>query len=175
MTASLPERAPEKLIAADPALSLLQKTLLITDGTVTQLLEVFTGERIRVEKLEHRLVQGGPDKLGVAAEEPVLSRVILLRGESRPYMYAHSWLVPGRMPAVMQEAMRQTDTPIGQLWKISRLETFREIVDFRREQDPEVGALLGAGGPLLSRSYLIHTGGQPMGLIAEKFPAALFA
>ena len=166
---------PEKLIAGDVTLSLLQKTLLITDGTVTQLLEVFTGEKIRVEKLEHQLVRGGPENLGVSADEPVLSRVILLRGDTRPYMYAHSWLVPARMPGPMQEAMRQTDTPIGQLWKTSRLETFREIVEFQREQDPAVSALLGADGPLLSRSYLIHTGGKPMGLIAEKFPAALFA
>ena len=166
---------PERLIAGDLTLSLLQKTLLITDGTVTQLLEVFTSETIRVEKLEHVLVRGGPEKLGVKPDEPVLSRVILLRGDTRPYMYAHSWLVPARMPGSMQEAMRQTDTPIGQLWKTSRLETFREIVEFQREQDPAVSSLLGTDGPLLSRSYLIHTGGKPMGLIAEKFPAALFA
>jgi len=166
---------PEQAIAADKALSLLQRTLLITDGTVTQLLELFTGEKIRVQKLEHELVQGGPDKLGLGAGESVLSRVILLRGATQPYMYAHSWLVPARMPAAMQDAMRHTDTPIGQLWKTSRLETFREIVEYRREQDPGVSALLGMPGPLLSRSYLIHTGGKPMGLIAEKFPAALFA
>jgi chorismate-pyruvate lyase len=79
------------------------------------------------------------------------------------------------MPQAMQDAMRQTDTPIGQLWKSSRLETFREIVDFHRELNPGVAALLGAAGPLLSRSYLIHTGGKPMGLIAETFPAELFA
>jgi chorismate-pyruvate lyase len=166
---------PERAITADPGLSLLQKTLLITDGTVTQLLEVFTGENIRVEKLEHRLVEGGPKLLGAGPSEPVLSRVILLRGPVRPYMYAHSWLVPGRMPRDMQEAMRATDVPIGQLWKTSRLETYREIVQYRREEDPEVARLLGTPGPLLSRSYLIHTRGQPMGLIAEKFPAALFA
>jgi chorismate-pyruvate lyase len=166
---------PERAITADPGLSLLQKTLLITDGTVTQLLEVFTGENIRVEKLEHRLVQGGPALLCIGPAEPVLSRVILLRGPARPYMYAHSWLVPARMPGDMQVAMRDTDVPIGQLWKASRLETYREIVQYHREEDPAVAQLLGSSGPLLSRSYLIHTGGRPMGLIVEKFPAALFA
>ena len=166
---------PEQAITGDPGLSVLQRTLLITDGTVTQLLEVFTNERIRVQKLRHELVQGGPERLGVDASEPVLSRVILLRGASRAYLYAHSWLVPGRMPAGMQDAMRQTDTPIGQLWKTARLESCREIVEYRREQDPAVGALLGADGPLLSRSYLIFTGGQPMGLVTEKFSATLFA
>lgn len=165
---------PEKTIAEDSSLSLLQKILLTTDGTVTQLLGLITGEKISVEKLEHTLVAGGPCRLAVPATEPVLSRRILLRG-IRPWMYAHSFLVPARLPRGMQEAMLQTETPIGQLWKAARLETYREIVDFHREDDAGLAALFGCDGPLLSRSYLIHAGGAPMGLIVEKFPAAYFA
>jgi chorismate-pyruvate lyase len=166
--------APDRAIANDPSLSLLQKILLMTDGTVTQLLEIFTGESIRVEKLEHALVSGGPPWLAVAPAEPVLRRRILLRGASRPYLYAQSWFVPSRLPSGMQEALLHTDTPIGQLWKAARFETFREIVDYRREHDAEIAALFGDGGPLLSRSYLAHAAGAPMGLIVEKFPATLF-
>ena len=165
---------PERVIADDESLSVLQKVLLTTDGTVTQLLEIYTSERISVQKLEHALVKGAPDSLGVSASEPVLSRRILLRGPTRPYMYAHSWLVPSRMPKGMQEAILQTDTPIGQLWKAARLETFREIIDFRRERDSEIAALFGIDDSLLSRTYLISAGGAPMGLIVEKFPATYF-
>jgi chorismate-pyruvate lyase len=165
---------PERAIAEDDTLSVLQKVLLITDGTVTQLLEIYTGEKISVQKLEHVLVAGAPSSLGVSATEPVLSRRILLWGATRPYMYAHSWLVPSRMPKGMQEAMLQTDTPIGQLWKAARLETYREIIDFRREQDSEVATLFGVDTALLARTYLISAGGAPMGLIAEKFPASYF-
>jgi chorismate-pyruvate lyase len=165
---------PERVIADDPHLSLTQKILLTTDGTVTQLLEIYTSEKIRVEKLEHALEKGGPSSLGVSGAEPVLSRRILLRGATRPYMYAHSWLVPSRMPRGMQEKILQTDTPIGQLWKMSRLETYREIVDFRREQDDAVAALFGVEAQMLSRTYVIHTGGLPMGLIVEKFPITYF-
>ena len=164
----------ERVIADDRTLSVLQKALLTTDGTVTQLLEIYTGENISVQKLEHSLVKGAPSSLEVSATEPVLSRRILLRGATRPYMYAHSWLVPSRMPKGMQETILQTDTPIGQLWKAARLETFREIIDFRREHDPFIAALFGVDAPLLSRTYLIHTGGMPMGLINERFPATLF-
>jgi chorismate-pyruvate lyase len=78
------------------------------------------------------------------------------------------------MPRWMQETILQTDTPIGQLWKMSRLETYREIVDFRREHDDGIAALLGVAAQLLSRTYVIHTGGQPMGLIVEKFPVTYF-
>ena len=165
---------PERVIADDPLLSLTQKILLTTDGTVTQLLEICTSEKIRVEKLEHTLAKGGPSSLGVSEAEPVLSRRILLRGATRPYMYAHSLLVPSRMPRGMQEKILQTDTPIGQLWKMSRLETYREIVDFRRETDDVVAALFDVEAQMLSRTYLIHTGGLPMGLIVEKFPITYF-
>jgi chorismate-pyruvate lyase len=165
---------PERAIAGDETLSVLQKVLLITDGTVTQLLEIYSGEKISVRKLEHALVTGAPPALGVSATEPVLSRRILLMGAARPYMYAHSWLVPSRMPRGMQEAILQTDTPIGQLWKAARLETFREIIDFRRERDSEVAALFGVDSALLSRTYLISAGGAPLGLITEQFPVTYF-
>lgn len=165
---------PDRLIADDAALGLLQKILLTTDGTVTQLLEILTGERIRVDRLEHQVMRGGPALLTVASDEPVLSRKILLRGATSIYMYAHSLLVPSRLPRGMQDQMLGTDTPIGQLWKAARLETYREIVDYRRENDRDLTQLFGVEGPLLSRSYLIHAGGAPMGLITEKFPASSF-
>jgi chorismate-pyruvate lyase len=165
----------ERLIVNDPGLGEFQKILLTTDGTVTPLLEIHTRETIRVEKLEHAVIDGGPDWLDVTAAEPVLSRRILLRGNSRPWMFAHSWLVLSRLPRGMQESLRDTDIPIGQLWRTARLETFRAIVDFRREEDAEVAALFGTRGPLLSRSYVVRTGGVVMGLVTEKFPVTHFA
>jgi len=161
-------------VVDDDTLSEFQKILLTTDGTVTQLLEIHTREKMRVEKLEHVVLAGGPERLE-AAEEPVLSRSILLRGASQPWLYAHSWLVLSRLPAGMQQALLNTDTPIGQLWRSARLETCREIVEFRRENRPEISALFGTDAPLLSRSYLIRSGGKVMGLIEEKFPVTHFA
>jgi chorismate-pyruvate lyase len=164
----------ERSILEDASLSLLQKALLVTDGTLTQLLEVFTGETIRVRKLGQSVGQGGPALLAVGADEPVISRRILLCGDRRAYLHAESWLVPARMPADLRDSMQATDTPIGQLWKAARLETFREIVDFRRETSPEISGLLGSGAGILARSYLVNTAGRPMSLIVERFPADLF-
>lgn len=165
----------ERSVLEDASLSLLQKALLVTDGTLTQLLEAFAGERIHVQKLAQSLVKGGPANLAVGADEPVMNRRILLRGERRAYLHAESWLVPARMPADMQAALQATDTPIGQLWKAARLETFREIVDLRRETSPEISRLLGSDAQILSRSYLVNTGKRPMSLVVERFPADLFA
>jgi chorismate-pyruvate lyase len=167
-------RSFERAVIDDARLSRLQKTLLVTDGTVTQLLEAITGEKMRVKKLGQALVSGGPASLGVDAQEPVINRRILLCGAQRAYLHAESWLVPGRMPRDMQEALERTDTPIGQLWKVARLETFREIIDFRREADAPIAALLDSGAELLARSYLVYTRGRPMSLVVERFPADLF-
>ena len=82
------------------------------------------------------VVPGAPDEsellLAVTGDEPVLSREILLRGVERPYMYAHSWLVPSRLPQGMQNAMLQTDTPIGQLWRAAKLDPLRRCSRQRR-------------------------------------------
>lgn len=164
----------ESAVLEDASLSRLQKALLVTDGTVTQLLEVFAGEKMRVQKLAQSVVKGGPAWLAVGGDEDVIQRRILLRGDRRAYLHAESWLVPGRMPAGMSEALTRTDTPLGHLWKAARLETFREIVDFRREENSEVSALLQTRAAILSRSYLVNTGGRPMSLVVEHFPADLF-
>lgn len=169
------KKAPERAVVEDAALSEFQKILLTTDGTVTQLLEIHTGEKMRVVKLGHEVSNGGPSWLDVSATEPVLSRRILLRGSGKPWLYANSWLVLSRLPAGMQETLVHSDTPIGQLWRQARLETHREIVDFRRENDPGISALFGTDAALLSRSYVIRTGGVVMGLIEEKFPVTHFA
>lgn len=167
-------RGAEVAVMDDRNLSTSQKALLVTDGTVTQLLEVFSGEKVRVRKLGQSLTAGGPAVLQVSGEEPVITRRILLCGDTRKYLHAESWLVPARMPRDLQNALQNTDTPIGQLWKASRLETFREIIDFRREDNSEVSGLLETRAGLLSRSYLVRTGGQPMALIVERFAADLF-
>lgn len=166
-------RSFDAVIQQDPSLSPTLKALLITDGTVTHLLEVFAGERMRVDKLDQTVVKGGPGWLAVDAGEDVVHRRILLRGDRRAYLFAESWLVPSRMPTGMREALA-TDRPLGNLWKAARLETFREIVDFRREARPDIASLLGVRADILSRSYLVNTGGRPMSLVSESLPADLF-
>ena len=109
----------------------------------------------------------------MSAAEPVLSRRILLRGATQAYMYAHSWLVPSRMPRGMQKAILQTETPIGQMWKAARLETFREIIDFRRERDCGIAALFGST-LRCCRAPIYPRRGSAMGVIVEKFPATYF-
>ena len=81
-----------------------------------------------------------------------------------------------RLPDNMRIKLETTNIPIGLLWREARLETHREIIAYHRERNANVATHLGldASAELLSRTYLLYTNGQPMGVITEKFPATYF-
>jgi chorismate-pyruvate lyase len=171
-----PEYLCDDSITRDPSLSLFQKVLLTTDGTVTQLLALYTGLPIRVHKLEHSLVRGGHPQWLMTGEDPVLKRSILLCNDQQNLLYAESLFVIDRLPLSMQRQLLESDQPIGLLWRAARMETYREIVAYHHEP---VGLLsqyfnLAVDEQLLSRTYLIHHQRQPLGMITEKFPASYF-
>ncbi len=170
-------------VVHDTSLSLFQKVLLITDGTVTQLIELYTGELIRVNKIENRIIdnQAIPmeirDLLQTGNDNTLLKRIILLRGEMKSYLYAESYFVMERLPSDMRIKLETTDIPIGLLWREAKLETHREIIAYHRERNAAIAThfSLDPDAELLSRTYLLYSHGQPMGTITEKFPASYFA
>jgi len=158
-------------------LSLFQRILLATDGTVTDLIALYAGEPMRVRKLAQTIgVADAPTELQCAVPTRVLSRRILLIGTSQTYLYAESQFVLERLSASIQDQMLNTDRPIGLLWKEERLETFREIVRQGVETCTEIAHYFDvpASAPFVSRTYLIHHGGRPMGMITERWPLSSF-
>jgi chorismate-pyruvate lyase len=158
-------------------LSLFQKILLATDGTVTELIALYAGEPIRVRKLEQAVREEvAPAELACAAPARLLTRRILLAGATKNYLYADSKFVFERLSKSIQAQMLETDRPIGLLWKEERLETFREIV--RQSVEPCAPIAqhfdLPASAPFVSRTYLVHHAGQPLGMITEQWPLSLF-
>ena len=122
---------PERVIADDESLSVLQKVLAHDrrhgDATARDLHE----RKDLRPKLEHAPVKvraavarGVRHGAGAQPTDPVAWRQPALT-----YMRIPGWC-PSRMPPGMQETILRTDTSIGQLWKAARLETFREIIDF---------------------------------------------
>lgn len=169
-------------VVRDPSLSLFQKVLLVTDGTVTQLVELYTGESIRVHKIENQIVANNVIPadtqltLQTTDDNAVLKRIILLCGNSKSYIYAESYFVMERLPQDMRIKLETTNIPIGLLWREAKLETHREIIEYRRECNATVAEHLGVDvdAELLSRTYMLYTNRQPMGVITEKFPAKYF-
>lgn len=162
---------------ADLPLSLQQQVLLTTDGTVTDLVALFSGEDIHITKLfQEAVVASGPKELGLSEAQPLLERSILLSGASKHYLYAQSHFVISRLSPEMQTALLETQTPIGLLWKRARLEMYREVVDRHLEHNP---ALLdyfpdADDARFISRTYVVYHQGQVLGVITEKFPFSYF-
>jgi chorismate-pyruvate lyase len=158
-------------------LSLFQKVLLATDGTVTDLIALYAGEPIGVRKLAQSIRDGhAPAELQCTGPTRLLSRSILLTGAAKIYLYAESQFVLERLSKSIQQQMLDSDRPIGLLWKEERLESFREIVRQAVEPCEAIAHHFNVpvSAPFVSRTYLIHHGGRPLGMITEEWPLSQF-
>ncbi len=161
-------------------LSLLQRMLMMTDGTLTKMLETYTQEYLDVVKLSEEAVTLTSDipHMKLFAGDEVSQRKILLKGRTtrRNWLYAESIIVPERLPAEFQRQLVETRTPIGKLWKRYKLETFKEPICYCRESAENVFFYfdLHHTDPVLSRTYVAHSGGKPIMMITEKFPERYF-
>lgn len=158
-------------------LSIFQRVLLATDGTVTDLIGIYTGEPIRVKKLEQLTRREMPAaQLQCQGPTRLLIRRILLSGVRRNYLYAESVFVLERFSESIQRQLLETDKPIGLMWKEERLETYREIIDQHLEAGSDIAGHfeLPGAAEFVSRSYLIFHGGKPLGAITEKWPLSYF-
>jgi len=155
----------------------LQRILLITDGTLTEILEAHFLERIELVKISERLLRGSELSADVPtnADERVLERKINLRGEkSRTlYVYAESFVFVDRLDPSFQTELLETNIPLGRLWLGHRLETFKEIVGIACRSAGERAKYLGCAenAPVLGRIYDVFSAGQLVMRIAENFCA----
>jgi chorismate-pyruvate lyase len=158
-------------------LSLFERILLATDGTVTDLIALFAGERIQVQKLEQTIHEGrAPPDLQCATPSRLLTRRILLSGHARNFLYAESQFLLDRLPHPLRESMLHTDLPVGLLWKEARLETFREVLRQSIGEQTAIAQYFGvpSSTDFVSRTYLVHHAGKPLGMITEMWPMHSF-
>jgi len=166
--------------AAALGADLVQHILLVTDGTVTNVLEAYAGERINVIKLRQTTEPAGLSvtDLEVQESDEVMHREVLLTGRDsgRTFVYALSQIVPDRLDPEMRRGLLESLKPIGRLFEENRVETFREILAAGREPAGARSVHFGIerAAPLISRTYRIIARGRPIMLITEKFPADAF-
>jgi chorismate-pyruvate lyase len=161
-------------------LNLVQRILMLTDGTVTELLEFLVQESIAVTKLTHQ-VSRYPDDLcsehvrHIHPDDlPALNRRILLTGQSsrRHFLYAESTILPQHLPAEFRDDLLHTNAPIGKLWAKHRLETFKaDYLIARSPASEELAAHLKVpvNSDVLSRTYQVWCNGHVSMVITEKF------
>jgi chorismate-pyruvate lyase len=158
------------------SLDLLQRVLLVCDGTLTDTLEAAFLEPIGLRKIADLFEPAlSPiPELDLTAGEPLMKRHILLYGEKsgRTYVYAESLLVFNRLPTGLQEQLVQSQLPMGRLWSEHRLETWKELLGVWRRPMGELASYFEASkaADCLVRRYRVISGGRPLIAIAEHFP-----
>lgn len=182
---TLGEQVARHLVISD--LPPIVRTLMTTDGTVTETLSAFFGEPVQVRVLSQgfRAYQGQHhQELEAKGGARLLDRAIVLFGADSGTCYAaaSSRIVPSVLPSGMQEALLSGTQPLGRLMLEYRLETFKEIVTCGRCQagdTPHLGAQaaaalsLSVSDPVVWRTYRVISGGRPIMSITEVFPAGL--
>ena len=145
------------------ALSGHLRCLLVTDGTVSSLIEAFSLEPTRTRCLEQKPGHPTQPELRWLAATPgtvtVLRRVLIEGALTRqPYLSARSLLVPERLPDEVVDVLADERSSIGAALVRSGVEHRRELLWFERRQ-----------GAVASRTYRIFIRGVPAILINEDF------
>ena len=147
-------------------LSPMQKFLLGTDGSVTQILEAITGKQVVIETRVQKIIAADPvtaERLGIDQGDPVNYRVVEIKTEGGEVLiYAISHTPVTRLSPEFRDDLMKADIPIGRIIQNHRIEARREILDAWVSPATEDTAgifSLCSHEPLLSRQYrIIHHG-----------------
>jgi beta-ribofuranosylaminobenzene 5'-phosphate synthase len=156
----------------------VQKFLLGTDGSVTQLLESVTGKKVGIRTLVQEIVpadRAAADNLSIAEGDPVNYRVVEIRTEEdgEVLIYAISHTPVNRLSPEFRDDLMNADIPIGKIIKQHHIEARREILNARvTPATEETGRVfsIGKNEPVLSRQYQIIHNKKPLIFIEEQFP-----
>ncbi len=158
------------------------KALLSTDGTLTLLLDAFSGENVETVLLAQRTERADAESacttMRLEPNEATTRREVLLRTASskRNLVYAESRIADARLPPGIRASLMQGTRPIGLLLRSARIESFRELVDWGihpLDEAPCPNACFDAT-ELVYRSYHIVVASRPVMRITEYFPRGLF-
>ena len=154
----------------------LQRILLVTDGTLTEILEATFLERIQLIKVCQQIISPTAvhAELEPGPQEALLERKILLRGvtSARNYVYAESVIVLDRLSPAFRDGLLNSAVPLGRLWLEHKLETFKDVPDVRCQPADDIHHHFGCqeSSPLLVRTYRVLSAARPVMLISEYFP-----
>jgi len=139
--------------------------LMQTDGTVTELIELLTKEKLSVIKVSSDI----EDK----DNAQVLQRRIYLQGmQSQTYwLFAHSVIFLDNLPKEFVSDLIDKTIPIGTLWNDYRIETFKQVISKQAELSKSIEISgFKQGEELLSRTYEVYSQNKIIMQITEKFP-----
>ena len=162
-------------------LSTLQKLILLTDGSVTTLLEVITGKPVTVSTLTQRIVKADheiAELLEIEEGDSINYRVVTLRNvdSEKPLIYAESYTPIARLQKEFKYDLMKADMPIGTIMKERKIESRREIEKIEMIFNDELSDIFDVSYhvPMLSRTYNIISNNMVLIRIIETFPLTSF-
>ncbi len=163
------------------ALSPVQQIILNCDGSLTRLLEVIFQETVVIDKLVNELREAEKPipELMINRMELFLDRKIILKGKDsgRPFMYASSKIALGNLTPEFYDALINSGKPIGYLWELFQIETYKRLLSWGAEAPTEMMQHffnISAHDKMFYRSYLVYSQNNPTMLITEKFPTSYY-
>ncbi len=169
------------------------RALLVTDGTVTKILEAYFWEPVIVDTLyqEFTAAQVAIPWIEIQPGDQALVRQVRLRGADTGHEYARadSVIRAERVPDHFRRRLLNREIGIGALIRDSGLESYREVMEVGVNpcaSESSDGAVhghlapsaqvqeLNSEGDSVFRTYRIIIGNEPVILITETFPLALF-
>ncbi len=144
------------------------RVLLTTDGTVTNSLEAYFWEPVTVETLAQRdfVLPFDAPIIDRGRGDTVVSRQVQLRGRrsNTVYVRAESLIRSDLLSAEFQRDLQAQKLGIGELLRDCGLETYREILQLGRQEQPRE----------VWRTYRIVMDHRPFIQITEHFPLAVY-
>ena len=157
-------------------LPLSARLLLVTDGTVTEMLEALVGEPVKIG-WRHQIrtgLENHPDSQDMHNINECLERAITLQGESTSvhWMYAESVVYHQLLSPAAQVMLIEDRIPIGTVLREQTSDNHRKLVDCGHDSNPPAAEILGVETDylFLFRNYEVHVGPNPIMTITEWFP-----
>ena len=157
-------------------LPLSARLLLVTDGTVTEMLEALVGEPVKIGwRRQSRTGLGDyPDSREMHNIDECLERAITLQGEqsSVHWLFAESVIYHQLLTPQAQSMLIEDRIPIGTVLREQSSDNHRKMVDCGQESNPLAAKILGVETDyiFLFRNYQVHVGPNPIMDISEWFP-----
>ncbi len=155
------------------SLNSIERIIITCDTTLTDVLESYAKEKIKIQKLSERLLGTSLPLPYLTESTELIFRESLLIGEQsgKILLYARSLINLNALSAEnFKHDLFRTTIPLGHLLRQNKIETFRQLLGCKLEQNPALVQHFGTNdGTLISRSYVMYSQAQPIMLITEKF------
>lgn len=175
-------RMPNKAILT--GLSRFQRILLVTDGTITEMLEQYLEEKIKVHKIYEKIEHDPQDIFSnhqsclAHHKHPIMKREVLLQGQHSgvSWVHAESTVILDHLVKGFRMDLLSSREPIGCLWEKYQVETFKQVIDFDRRPAGKIAKHLNIRPTdhVISRTYTVQSAQKLIMVITENFPESYF-